>query len=154
MATTEDLLRFGLGSDRMSSGSVIERIATFVISIVVSVLFAHIDDDATRESNLQRVLIALSATAIIFWFIRVFTTSRVAEDMRTHSRDYWRLVAQWMQLLHYAPLFLVTHFIASTIIALWKASNLTPTETGVAMWCTFVVLYFAIEIVKKPFVGE
>jgi hypothetical protein len=154
MATTEDVVRFGLAEDRMSSGNVVERVATFVISIFVSVLFASIDDDVTREQNIQRVLIALSTTCIIFWVIKTFTGSRVSEDIRVHSRDYWRLVAQGLQLLRYAPLFLLTHTIASTVIALYKSSNLTPTETGVAMWSTFVVLYFVVEVAKKPFLSE
>jgi hypothetical protein len=150
MAALAEIAEFGLSKERTSTRNIIEKIATVVISIVITVSFTHIDDEVTRQRNIALALISLAATLVIFKSISVFSESSISEDIRVHSRDYWRLVQQSMQLLRYAPLFLLTHFVSATVIGWYRSSDLIWHETAVAMWCTFALIYFAIELAKKP----
>ena len=152
MATTKELLQFGLSDSSTSTGAAVDRVATVMLGLFTSIVFSHVNDANTSQRLEQLTLIALACTLIVFWLIRLFVTSRVANDLHDHSRDYWRLVMKCIEFMRYAHLFLLANFFGSFFSRLWTASAATMTtfEMFEAILSLFLLFSFMLLLIHKP----
>lgn len=144
-----ELSQFGLVGDALGVGNVIDSVVLVIIGIFTSLFFSRFDSMVSNNMLQQITLIALSVIIGMFSIIRAAVTSTVALELRAYSRDFWRLMMQVLQFLRHGALFLMTHLVSSAFINLWSDMQLSAAESFSVMWCTFVSIYFVIQLLKK-----